>query len=72
VRRPLWQIAFPVLGIAFLLLTIYKNVKGTAAPYSHFPWYVLAWLAVGALVLALAPHVGRRIGERLTSEIEPG
>jgi amino acid transporter len=72
VRRPLWQIAFPVLGIAFLLLTIYKNVKGTAAPYSHFPWYVLAWLAVGALVLALAPHVTRRIGERLTSEIEPG
>jgi amino acid transporter len=72
IRRPLWQIVFPVLGIAFLVFTIYKNVKGTEAPYSHFPWYVLAWLAVGGLVVVLAPHVARRIGERLTSELGPG
>lgn len=71
-RRPLWQLVFPVLGIAFLCFTIYKNVKGTAAPYSHFPWYVLAWLAVGAVFIAAAPRVVRRIGERLTSEIQDG
>jgi amino acid transporter len=71
-RRPLWQLVFPVLGIAFLCFTIYKNVKGTTAPYSHFPWYVLAWLAVGAVFIAAAPHVVRRIGERLTSEIQDG
>jgi amino acid transporter len=70
VRRPMWQIVFPVLGIAFLCFTIYKNVKGTAAPYSHFPWFVLAWLAVGALIVAAAPQVAKRIGERLTSEID--
>jgi amino acid transporter len=69
VRRPLWQLVFPVAGIAFLVFTIYKNVKGTSAPYSHFPWYVLAWLVVGGLIVAAAPHVVRRIGERLTSEI---
>jgi hypothetical protein len=50
--------------------TIYKNLKGTSAPYSHFPWHVLAWLGVGLLVVLLAPHVARRIGERLTSELE--
>jgi amino acid transporter len=72
VRRPLWQLVFPVVGIAFLLLTIYKNVEGTEAPYSRFPWFVLAWLAVGALIVVAAPHVARRIGERLTSEIEGG
>jgi hypothetical protein len=66
-RRPLWQLVFPVVGIAFLCFTIYKNVKGTAAPYSHFPWYVLAWLAVGAVFIAAAPRVVRRIGERLTA-----
>jgi hypothetical protein len=72
IRRPLWQLVFPVLGIAFLVFTIYKNVKGTEPPYSHFPWYVLAWLAVGGLVVVLAPHVARRIGERLTSELGAG
>jgi amino acid transporter len=69
VRRPLWQIVFPVVGIAFLVFTIYKNIEGTSAPYSRFPWYVLAWLAVGALVVIAAPHVARRIGERLTGEL---
>jgi amino acid transporter len=69
VRRPAWQIVFPVLGIAFLCFTIYKNVKGTAAPYSHFPWFVLAWLAVGTVFVLAAPHVVRRIGERLTAEV---
>jgi amino acid transporter len=68
-RRPLWQIVFPVVGIAFLVFTIYKNVSGTSAPYSRFPWYVLAWLAVGALVVIAAPHVAKRIGEGLTGEL---
>jgi amino acid transporter len=69
-KRPVWQIVFPVVGIAFLCFTIYKNVHGAVAPYSHFPWYVLAWLAVGALVVMAAPGVARRVGERLTSELE--
>jgi amino acid transporter len=69
-KRPLWQIVFPVVGIAFLCFTFYKNVHGAVAPYTHFPWYVLAWLAVGALFILFAPHVARRIGERLTSELE--
>jgi amino acid transporter len=70
-RRPLWELVFPVLGIAFLVFTIYKNVKGTSAPYSHFPWIVLAWLAVGALIVAAAPGVARRIGVALTRELGP-
>jgi amino acid transporter len=70
VRRPIWQIVFPVVGIAFLVFTIYKNVEGTAVPYSRFPWLVLAWLAVGAVIVLAAPHIARRIGERLTSEID--
>lgn len=65
-RRPLWELVFPVLGIAFLVFTIYKNVAGTDAPYSRFPWIVLAWLAVGGLVVALAPGVARRVGLALT------
>src|SRR3954449_8143809 len=30
IKRPLWQIVFPVVGIAFLCFTIYKNVHGAA------------------------------------------
>jgi amino acid transporter len=70
IRRPLWQIVFPVVGIAFLCFTIYKNVHGAVAPYSHFPWYVLAWLVVGALIILAAPGVAKRVGERLTGELE--
>jgi hypothetical protein len=70
VKRPLWQIVFPVVGIAFLCFTIYKNVYGAAAPYSHFPWFVLAWLAVAALIVLAAPGVARRVGDRLTSELD--
>jgi amino acid transporter len=71
-RRPLWQLVFPVVGIAFLVFTIYKNVAGTSAPYDRFPWIVLAWLAIGALVVALAPGVARRVGEALTRELGSG
>jgi hypothetical protein len=71
-RRPLWQLAIPLLAIAFVVFTIYKNVHGALAPYSHFPWFVLAWLAVGGLVVALAPGVAKRIGTALTGELGRG
>jgi amino acid transporter len=68
-RRPLWEIVIPVVGIAFLVFTIYKNVAGTVAPYSRFPWIVLGWLVIGGLIVALAPGVARRIGVALTREV---
>jgi amino acid transporter len=68
-RRPLWEVVFPIVGIAFLVFTIYKNVAGTQPPYSRFPWIVLAWLVVGGLVVALAPGVARRVGVALTREV---
>ena len=36
-RAPLWELAFPLLGIAFLVYTLYKNVQGVPFPYSRFP-----------------------------------
>ena len=68
-RRPLWQIVFPLVGIAFLVFTIYKNVAGTSFPYDRFPWVVLAWLVLGAIVVLAAPGLARRVGEALTREI---
>jgi amino acid transporter len=68
-RRPLWELVFPIVGIAFLVFTIYKNVAGTSAPYDRFPWFVLAWLAVAGLIVALAPGVTKRVGAALTREL---
>jgi amino acid transporter len=68
-RRPRWEIVFPLVGIAFLVFTIYKNVAGTSAPYDRFPWIVLAWLFVAAVIVAAAPGLARRVGEALTREV---
>jgi amino acid transporter len=69
-RRPLWEIVIPILAIVFVVYTIYKNVAGTSPPYDRFPWIVLAWLALGGLIVVLAPGVARRIGEALTREVQ--
>jgi amino acid transporter len=73
-RRELrfWEaiaLSIALVAAAFLVFTIYKNVAGTAAPYNRFPWIVLAWLAVGAAIVAVAPGVVRRIGVALTREL---
>jgi amino acid transporter len=67
-RAPLWEIIFPVLGIAFVIYTIYKNVQGVPFPYDRFPFWVAGWLVVGLAFILLAPKLARRIGEALTHD----
>ncbi|HEY1596359.1 MAG TPA: APC family permease [Thermoleophilaceae bacterium] len=66
-RAPYWQIPIPVIGLAFLGYTIYKQVKGQAFPYNHFPFLVLAWLVIGLLVVFLSPGLAKRLGAGLAS-----
>lgn len=47
---PAWQVVIPVLALALVGYTLYKNVFGLDFPYSRFPYIVLAWLAVGAAI----------------------
>ncbi len=67
-RAPLWEIAFPLLGIAFLIYTLYKNVQGVAFPYSRFPLVVGIWLAAGLLIVLAAPGLAERIGRSLARD----
>ena len=55
-RAPLWEIVIPLLGIAFIVYTIYKNrdVHGVPFPYNRFPLVLGVWLVVG-LGITLAP-----------------
>ncbi len=56
-RAPLWELVFPVLGIAFLGYTLYKNVTGQSFPYSRFPLVVVIWLVVGLLIVLFTPRL---------------
>jgi amino acid transporter len=64
-RAPIWQLSIPIIAIAFLGYTIYKNVKGTTFPYDRFPIVVAIWLVVGAAITVLFPRLTRSIGESL-------
>ncbi|MEA2251577.1 MAG: hypothetical protein QOG70_1819 [Solirubrobacteraceae bacterium] len=64
-RAPLWQIVIPLLAIAFLGYTIYKNVHGTSFPYNRFPIVVAIWLAGGIAISVAFPGLARSIGEGL-------
>jgi amino acid transporter len=65
---PLWELVFPILGIAFLLYTLYRNIHGVLFPYSRFPLVVGIWLAIGLLVVVATPQLAQRIGVSLARE----
>jgi amino acid transporter len=64
-RLPLWQVVIPVVAIAFLGYTIYKNIEGTSFPYNRFPFVVGAWLVVGFAITVAFPGLARSIGASL-------
>ncbi len=64
-RAPLWQIPIPLIAIAFLGYTIYKQISGQSFPYDRFPYVVLAWLLIGLMLVLSAPGLARRLGEGL-------
>jgi amino acid transporter len=72
-KAPRWQMVFPILGLAFVLYTIYKNVVGVSGAYALFPYYVLAWLLVGFGLVAAVPGVADRVRAQLrgTSPTDP-
>src|ERR1700760_1090381 len=65
---PMYEIVIPILGIAFLGYTIYKNVTGQVFPYDRFPFVVLAWLVVGSLIVLATPKLAARIGAGLARD----
>jgi amino acid transporter len=58
---PRWQIVVPIAAVLFVGYTIYKNVIGVDTPYDRFPWIVLAFLVVGAAIVAFVPGLAGRV-----------
>ena len=67
-RAPLWEMAFPILGIAFIVYTIYKNVQGVPFPYDRFPFWVAGFLAIGLIIVLATPALARRVGQALVQD----
>ena len=70
-KAPLWQIAVPVLGLAFVLYTIYTNVVGVTGVYAWFPWIILAWLVVGFAAIQFVPGAKARVRATLATDDDP-
>jgi amino acid transporter len=66
-KAPRWQIIIPILALAFVVYTIYKNVVGVAGPYRYFPYYVLAWLVLAGLIVFFVDGLQERVRARLDS-----
>src|SRR6476469_254700 len=66
-KAPRWQMVIPPLGGAFVVYTIYKNVVHVASPYSYFGWLVLAWLVLGAAIVAIMPGLATRVRSGLAT-----
>ena len=56
-----------VLGIAFLLYVLWRNVSDQIYPYNHFWQVVGIWLLVGLGIVLLVPGLARRIGTGLAN-----
>ena len=72
---PKWQIVVPILGLALVVYTLYKNAVGLDAPYSWFPYMVVGWLLIGFLISfrkGLTSSIARNLLAMNTPVLEPG
>ncbi len=64
-----WEIVIPILALAVLIYTIYRNVYPypTGANWK-LPIFFIVWIAIGVVYILLRPGVARRAGELLAAE----
>jgi amino acid transporter len=71
-KAPLWQIAIPVLGGAFVCYTIYRNVfVGQEGTYARLPYIEGIFLLVGLVIVCVAPGLARRVRAGLAAGSVP-
>jgi len=60
-KAPRWQVVVPILGLAFVLYTIYTNVVGVTGAYAYFPYIILVWLLIGLGLVSFLPDAMARV-----------
>jgi amino acid transporter len=64
-----WEVAIPVLALALLAYTLYRNVYPFPTGKAAVPALLaVGWLVVGLGYVAAAPGAARRAGARLTAD----
>jgi hypothetical protein len=71
-KAPVWQVAIPVLGGAFVCYTIYRNVfVGQVGTYARLPYIEVAYLILGLVVVLIAPGLAGRVRAGLAAGAVP-
>ncbi|HWF25810.1 MAG TPA: APC family permease [Solirubrobacteraceae bacterium] len=71
-KAPVWQVAIPALGGAFVFYTIYRNVfVGQVGTYARLPYIEVAYLIVGLVVVLVAPGLAGRVRAGLAAGSVP-
>jgi amino acid transporter len=66
-REALWRVMVPILAIAALVYTLYKNLwPRPPHPYNLFPYIIGGWLLLGIAITVAFPTLARRIGRNLS------
>jgi amino acid transporter len=66
-REALWRVIIPILALAALVYTLYKNLwPRPPHPYNLFPYFIAGWLALGIAITLAFPRLARRIGRNLS------
>ena len=71
-KVPMWQLAIPILGGAFVCYTIYRNVFiGQHGTFARLPYIEVAYLIVGFVVVTVAPGLVGRVRAGLAAGAVP-
>jgi hypothetical protein len=71
-KAPMWQLAIPLLGGAFVCYTIYRNVFiGQTGANANTPYIEVAYLIVGLAVVLTAPGLAGRVRRGLAAGAVP-
>src|SRR6266508_107082 len=66
-REAAWRVIVPILAIAALVYTLYKNLwPRPPHPYNLFPYFVAGWLVLGIAITLVFPGLAHRIGRNLS------
>jgi amino acid transporter len=71
-KVPMWQLAIPILGGAFVCYTIYRNVFiGQTGYLASTPFIEIGYLIVGLMVVLVAPGLAGRVRRGLAAGALP-
>lgn len=71
-KAPMWQVAIPALGGAFVCYTIYRNVfVGQTGTYARLPYIEGIYLIVGLVIVSVAPGLAGRVRRGLAAGSVP-